>query len=240
MNMLTILYQDDGLVAVDKPAGILVHQARTPEPKEQIAMKILRDQLDQKIFTIHRLDRPTSGVLLFATSEESLRLAHDLFENREVTKKYIAIVHGQTPLNWQADTPLRRIETEEPRSALTDFKRLHYRAPGSFQNAPELEISIVEATPHTGRYHQIRQHLQLAGHPILGDYLYGDIEHNNLVAEQTGIQRMMLMSNELHFTHPKTGVPVEIKAPIPPEFSYFTCDRSNDGETTLGNGSREE
>ena len=219
--MLNILYQDSGLVAVDKPAGILVHQARIPEPSDQIAMKILRDQLGKKIFTIHRLDRPTSGVLLFAITKDSLRLAHDLFENREVVKKYIAVVHGETPLEWEADTPLRRTDAEEPRAALTRFKRLHYRPAGSFENAPDLAVSVVEATPHTGRYHQIRQHLQLAGHPIVGDYLYGDIEHNNQVAEQTGIKRMMLLASELHFSHPETGVPVDIKAPLPAEFSYF-------------------
>lgn len=221
MDELNILYQDDGLVAVDKPAGILVHQARIPEPKEQIAMKILRDQLGKKIFTIHRLDRPTSGVLLFALTKESLRLAHDLFENREVTKKYIAVVHGKTPDNWMADTPLRRAEEDEPRAALTHFKRLHYRAAGSFPSAPELEVSVVEASLYTGRYHQIRQHIQLAGHPIVGDYLYGDIAHNNQVAEQTGITRMMLMSSELHFIHPVTGASIEINAPVSADFSYF-------------------
>ena len=221
MNKLHILYQDSGLVAVDKPAGILVHQARIPEPSDQIAMKILRDQLNTKIFTIHRLDRPTSGVLLFAITKDSLRLAHDLFENREVFKKYIAVVHGETPVSWRCETPLRRIETEEPRPALTHFKRLDYRPAGSFPNAPELTVSIVEATPHTGRYHQIRRHLHEAGHPILGDYLYGDIEHNNGVAEQTGIPRMMLLASELHFNHPETDLPIEIKAPLPAEFSYF-------------------
>jgi tRNA pseudouridine65 synthase len=221
MTALDILYQDDGLVAVDKPAGILVHQARIPEPSDQIAMKILRDQLGKKIFTIHRLDRPTSGVLLYAIKESSLRLVHDLFENREVTKKYIAVVHGETPLEWYADTPLARSDQELPREARTDFKRLAYRPSGSFDTAPELAVSIVEAIPHTGRYHQIRQHLQLAGHPIVGDYLYGDIEQNNSVAEKTGVKRMMLMSNELHFIHPESGQPVEIKAPFPSEFRYF-------------------
>lgn len=221
MTKLDILYQDDGLVAVDKPAGILVHQIRTPEPDHQIAMKILRDQLGTKVFTVHRLDRPTSGVLLFATSKDSLRLAHDLFEHRQVTKKYLAVVHGETPPSWQADTPLFRSDDDTPREARTDFQRLHHRPRGSFPDAPELEISIVEAVPHTGRYHQIRQHLQLSGHPILGDYLYGDIEQNDQIAEQTGVQRMMLMSHELHFQHPETGHPVEIKAPLPAEFRYF-------------------
>lgn len=230
MNTLQILYQDDGLVAVDKPAGILVHQTKPPEPNDQIAMKILRDQLGQKIYTIHRLDRPTSGILLFALSKASLRSMHDLFENRQVIKKYRAVVHGETPFNWQADTPLQRSETDEPfmvnlygepRAALTHFKQIETRPAGSFSNAPELEVSIVEATPHTGRYHQIRQHLQLAGHPIVGDYLYGDMEHNTRVSEQIGHTRMMLRATELRFIHPETQEKITIHAPASPDFRFF-------------------
>ncbi len=225
MNKLQILYQDDGLVAVDKPAGILVHQTSSPEPDDQIAMKILRDQLGQKIFTIHRLDRPTSGVLLFALSEASLRLAHDLFEKREVTKRYLAVVHGKTPTEWQTSDPLRRTADEEPRAALTHFKQIEFRPAGSFLNAPDLEVSLVEAIPHTGRIHQIRQHLQLSGHPIVGDYLYGDMEHNTRVSEQIGHTRMMLRATELHFIHPETGVQIDIHAPPSPDFEFFAATR---------------
>ena len=228
MNTLQILYQDDGLVAVDKPAGILVHQTSTPEPfmvnlhgepDDQIAMKILRDQLGQKVYPVHRLDRPTSGILLFAFSQASLRLAHNLFENRQVTKKYRAIVHGKTPLEWQADTPLRRTDDEEERAALTDFKRITTYPSGSLPNLPE--FSLVEATPHTGRFHQIRQHLQLAGHPIVGDYLYGDMELNEQISEQLGHTRMLLRATELHFNHPETGAPISIHAPPHPDFTLL-------------------
>lgn len=219
MNTLEILYQDAGLVAVDKPAGILVHQTQPPEPDDQVAMKILRDQLGQKTYPIHRLDRPTSGILLLALSKASLRLAHDLFENRQVIKKYRAVVYGKTPLEWQVDTPLRRTDLEELRPALTDFKRITTCPAGSIPNLPEL--SIVEATPHTGRYHQIRQHLQLAGHPIVGDYLYGDKNQNRLTTEQLGHTRMMLRATELHFPHPETDIPVSIYAPPAPDFIFF-------------------
>jgi len=225
MKTLQILYLDDGLVAVDKPAGILVHQTRIPESDDQIAMKILRDQLGQKIYTIHRLDRPTSGVLLFALSKASLRLVHDLFEKREVIKKYLAVVHGKTETEWEANDPLCRTADEEPRTALTHFKQIEFRPVGSFPTAPNLEVSIVEATPYTGRYHQIRQHLQLSGHPIVGDYLYGDMEHNTRVSEQIGHTRMMLRATELHFIHPKTGIQIDIYAPPSPNFEFFAAAR---------------
>lgn len=221
MNTLEILYQDDGLIAVDKPAGILVHQTSTPEPDDQIAMKILRNQLGQKVYTIHRLDRPTSGILLFALSKASLRLAHDLFERRDITKKYRAVTHGKTPSGWQDNTPLSRMNDEEPRRACTEFKRIMTRPAGSFPSAPDLEVSIVEATLHTGRYHQIRQHLKRAGHPVVGDYLYGDMEHNRRVSKQIGHTRMMLRATELHFFHPETGNKIDILAPPSPDFTFF-------------------
>jgi len=227
MNTLEILYQDDGLIAVDKPAGILIHQTQPPEPDDQIAMKILRDQIGQKIFTIHRLDRPTSGVVLFALSKASLRRAHDLFEKRQITKKYRAVVHGKTPPEWTVILPLRRTENEDPREALTEFATLCHRPAGSFPAAPDLDVSVVEATPHTGRYHQIRQHLQLCGHPIVGDYLYGDLEHNKKVSEQIGHTRMMLRATELHFVHPETGANISIVAPASPDMDYFSLYPGN-------------
>jgi tRNA pseudouridine65 synthase len=219
MNTLEIIYQDDGLVAIDKPAGILVHQTHPPEPDDQIAMKILRDQLGQKIYPVHRLDRPTSGILLFALSKTGLRQAHDLFEKRQITKKYRAVVYGKTPTDWQSDTPLRRTEAEEPRAALTEFKRIATCLSGILPGLPE--FSIVEAIPHTGRYHQIRQHLQLAGHTIVGDYLYGDMEQNARTSRQLGHTRMILRATELHFNHPETAKKISILAPSNPDFTVF-------------------
>ncbi len=188
-------------------------------------MKILRDQLGQKTYTIHRLDRPTSGVLLFALSKASLRLVHDLFEKREITKKYFAVVHGKTKAEWQINAPLCRAADEEERTAITHFKQIDFRPAGSFSTAPNLEVSIVETTPHTDRYHQIRQHLHLSGHPIVGDYLYGDMKHNARVSEQIGHTRMMLRATELHFIHPKTGIQIDIYAPPSHDFIFF--DRIN-------------
>lgn len=101
MNTLDICYHDDDLVVVDKPRGMLVHPVKTPHPPEEIAMKVIRDQLGQKVYTVHRLDRPTSGLLLFALNVPAVRVMQAMFEEREVVKKYIAVVHGCVPDSWE-------------------------------------------------------------------------------------------------------------------------------------------
>lgn len=221
MAELKIVYKDDDIVVVDKPRGMLVHPVREPHPREEIAMKVIRDQLGQKVYTVHRLDRPTSGLLLFALNVPAVRIMQALFEERKVAKKYVAVVHGKTPENWVCDQPLLKDENNEMKDALTNFRRLCYKPAGSFDNDPTLEVSVVEAAPHTGRFHQIRRHLAENDFPIVGDYLYGDIDHNDSVADKNGISRMMLMSTELSFVHPMTAKDTLITAPLSDEFLYF-------------------
>jgi len=221
MAELQIIYKDDDIVVVDKPRGMLVHPVREPHPREEIAMKVIRDQLGQKVYTVHRLDRPTSGLLLFALNIPAVRIMQALFEEREVSKKYVAVVHGKTPENWDCDQPLLKEENNEMKDALTNFRRLCYKPAGSFEADETLEVSVVEASPHTGRFHQIRRHLAENGFPIVGDYLYGNIEHNNDVAGKSGISRMMLMSTELAFKHPVTKEKLVVTAPFSDEFAYF-------------------
>ena len=221
MSELNIVYIDDDLVVVDKPRGMLVHPVCEPHPREEIAMKVIRDQLGQKVYTVHRLDRPTSGLLLFALNVPAVRVMQELFEFRKVAKKYIAVVHGKTPEVWECDQALHKVENDEMKDALTKFRRLSYRPAGSFDGDPTLEVSVVEAIPHTGRFHQIRRHLAENGFPIVGDYLYGGIDHNNEVAEKTGISRMMLMSTELAFVHPINGNNIKINAEPSEEFTFF-------------------
>jgi len=221
MSELTICYKDDDLVVVDKPRGMLVHPVRTPHPREEIAMKVIRDQLGQKVYTVHRLDRPTSGLLLFALNVPAVRVMQAMFEERKVEKKYIAVVHGCVAESWECSEPLLKEETNEMKDAQTSFRRLSYRPAGSFSCDPELEVSVVEASPHSGRYHQIRRHLANAGYPIVGDYLYGDIEHNNAVAAKTEVSRMMLMAHQLSFSHPITQEPVAVVASLSEDFIFF-------------------
>lgn len=215
MEPLTILYADDFLVAIDKPAGMLVHPGREPEGPEWIAMKRLRDQLDQQVFPVHRLDRPTSGVLLFALDKQTAGLAQQAFELRIVRKTYHAIVCGIAPQEWTCETPLRKNPEDAMLPAKTAFERLRIAPESSFPRDPTLSLSLLKATPLTGRFHQIRRHLLEASMPIVGDFRYAGEERSFALGEILGTgTRMLLHAKVLELWHPRTGDPLRIEAPL--------------------------
>lgn len=220
MAPLAILFQDEHLVAIDKPAGMIVHPGREPEGPEWIAMKRLRDELGKRVFPVHRLDRPTSGVLLFALDKKAAGLAQQAFERREVRKTYHAIVFGEVPLRWVCETPLGAGPEEPLLPAMTEFERLAVRPAGSFPADPTLLISWVKAIPATGRFHQIRRHLLEAGCPIVGDFRYAGMERSFAIGEVLGIgTRMLLQAKRLELRHPLTGEPLQIEAPLDADFA---------------------
>jgi tRNA pseudouridine65 synthase len=234
MNRLPILHQDEWLVAIDKPAGMIVHPGREPEGPEWIAMKRLRDQLGRRVFPVHRLDRPTSGVLLFALDKVTAGLAQQAFERRNVVKIYHAIVCGITLQDWVCETPLSEDPSEPALDARTSFKRLESLPAGSFPAEPGLGLSLLEAIPTTGRFHQIRRHLLEAGFPIAGDFRYAGRERSY---ELCGIldtgNRMLLQSKVLELLHPRSGRLLRIEAPV--DANFLKCfpglNQSRQGES---------
>ncbi len=209
MTTLPILFQDDWLVAINKPAGWLVHAAENPRPDDLVAMKTLRDQIGKKIHVIHRLDQPTSGVILFATDKYAAKRLRQAFEKRHVKKIYLAIVHGHPiPDSWVCEIPLRKTAEAPEKPAKTSFQVLD-RLPGN--------LSVIKAKPHSGRFHQIRRHLLHGGHPIVGDFRYLDEDQCHLLGEQLGIgTRMLLQAKSLTLIHPITKEEVTIEAPLDP------------------------
>jgi tRNA pseudouridine65 synthase len=200
---LSILFRDDWVVAVDKPAGQLVHPSDTPAEEDLVTMKLLRDQIEQRVYPIHRLDRPTSGVLVFAIDREVAASLHAAFERNEIEKVYWAVVEGHpTAEDWICHDPI------EDRAAETSFRVLATLA------GP---LALVEARPKTGRFHQIRRHLLAAGHPIIGDYRYAGIERSDEWGAKldTGT-RMLLQAKCLRLRHPVTGEALLIEAPLDP------------------------
>jgi len=206
MEPLTILYRDEWLIAVDKPAGQLVHPADHPQTDDLVTMKILRDQIGQQVEVVHRLDRPTTGVLLFALEKSAGRKLRALFEKRQMEKIYHAVVIGRPAEDaWICAEPLRKNADSPERSAETEFRVLRRLAN---------DFTLIEAKPKTGRFHQIRRHLLDAGHPIVGDYRYVGIERCDKLGEQLGTgTRMLLQAKSLHFQHPVTGEKVSIEVP---------------------------
>ncbi len=225
MVPLPILYQDEFLVAIDKPAGMIVHPGREVEESKWIAMKRLRDQLDRRVFPVHRLDRPTSGVLLFALDKQTAGLAQQAFELRKVAKTYYAIVCGNAPERWICETPLSSQAGDALLAAKTSFERLSVTSESFLSVDPAFTLSLLKVTPATGRFHQIRRHLLEAGFPIIGDFRYAGMERSHAFGEMLGIgTRMLLQSKVLELEHPRIGEWLKIVAPSDRDFVRFFPD----------------
>lgn len=221
--MLEILYQDDVLVAVNKPAGMLVHRSWLDTHETQFVMQTLRDQIGQHVFPIHRLDRPTSGVLLFALDSETAKLMCQQFEQKQVQKSYLAVVRGYLqgkdridyPLKIQLDKIADKFSQEDkaPQEAITDYEGLSIaEMPYSVGRYQTARYSLVRLMPQTGRKHQLRRHMKHIFHPILGDTQYGDLHQNRALTAHTGCQRLFLHAETLEIHHPITQEKIMIRA----------------------------
>ncbi|EBH8751666.1 tRNA pseudouridine(65) synthase TruC [Salmonella enterica subsp. enterica serovar Kua] len=221
--MLEILYQDPWLVAVNKPAGWLVHRSWLDRDEKVVVMQTVRDQIGQHVFTAHRLDRPTSGVLLMGLSSEAGRRLAQQFEQHHIRKRYHAIVRG-----WLMDDAVLDYPLVEERDKIADkFARedkapqpavTQYRGLATVEMAvptgryPTTRYGLVELEPKTGRKHQLRRHLAHLRHPIIGDSKHGDLRQNRSAAEHFACRRLMLHASRLELTHPFTGQPLMIQA----------------------------
>ncbi|MFZ7216620.1 tRNA pseudouridine(65) synthase TruC [Avibacterium avium] len=225
MTALNILYQDEYLVAVNKPAGMLVHRSWLDRHETQFVMQTLRDQIGQHVFPIHRLDRPTSGVLLFALNGEIAKLLCEQFEQKQVEKSYLAVVRGYLKEQGRIDYPLKvqldkiadkfAQQDKAPQEAITDYEGLKtVEMPYGVGRYQTSRYSLVRLVPQTGRKHQLRRHLKHIFHPILGDTQYGDLHQNRALTEHTGVQRLMLHAETLAFNHPITKNRLKITAPL--------------------------
>ncbi|WP_342639013.1 tRNA pseudouridine(65) synthase TruC [Vibrio metschnikovii] len=221
--MLEIIYQDPYLVAVNKPAGMLVHRSWLDKHETQFVMQTLRDQIGQHVFPLHRLDRPTSGVLVFALSSEVASTLMPMFASQQMEKTYHAVVRGWIEQADVLDYPLKveldkiadkfAQEDKEPQSAMTAYRPLaKVEEPFSTGKFATTRYSLMELKPKTGRKHQLRRHMAHLRHPIVGDTTHGDGKHNRLYREQYQVQRLMLHASQLSFIHPYTEQMVTLNA----------------------------
>ncbi|TRW50504.1 tRNA pseudouridine(65) synthase TruC [Aliidiomarina halalkaliphila] len=228
--MIDICYEDDSLVAINKPAGLLVHRSALARGEKWFAMQLLRDHINQHVFPVHRLDRPTSGILLFAKSAEIARKMTTIFTDREARKIYHAVVRGFVSDHGRVDYPLKEEldkiadkmadQNKDAQEAVTDFLRIdqvELPYPVSKRHATS-RYSLVQLSPKTGRKHQLRRHMAHLRHPIVGDTNHGDGRHNRFFREHFGIHRLLLAATSLSFPHPETGSMVYIDVPVPSDF----------------------
>lgn len=229
---LEIIYRDDYFIAVNKPAGMLVHRSWLDKYETQFVMQTLRDQIGQHVFPVHRLDKPTSGVLLFALSSEVASKVMPIFANHEMHKRYFAIVRGWILQGEVLDYPIKdkfdkvadkhSSKEKEAKEAVTEYQPLaHVEVPYPSGKFSTSRYSLVEMLPKTGRKHQLRRHMHHLSHPIIGDTSYGDGVHNRIFREHYNSHRLLLHAAELSFIHPYTRQSIAIKASFDQTWLYL-------------------
>lgn len=229
LDAFQVIYQDDAIVSIHKPAGLLVHRSPIDKHETQFAVQLTRNAIGQQVFPIHRLDKPTSGLLLFALNADAARHLSDQFMKHSITKTYLALCRGWAPENGhidkplkyqkdkladkdkRTDTPLQDAFTYYERHATTQVK--HNMGHFDFQR-----YSLIKLQPKTGRNHQLRRHLNHINHPIIGDVQHGDRHHNHFFNEWLGQHRLYLAATSLTFRHPTTNETMTLKAPLEPSF----------------------
>ena len=234
---MTILHQAADWLAVDKPRGVFVHppeDGRGNVPPEETALHRVRDQIGRKLFPVHRLDRPTSGVLIFALTSARAAWFQVQFQSNSIEKYYTTVVRGWIDHMFTCETPLKIYggggesnAARDARTTLTPIARTVVPHPlGAF---PSARLSMIVAQPHTGRFHQIRRHLAHLGHPVAGDTTHGDLRFNRYIEEHLGWNGLQLRAASLQVpadgSTPDMLSPTFISAPWPddwqPVLTYF-------------------
>jgi tRNA pseudouridine65 synthase len=212
---LKILYQDNELTVIDKPAGMQVH----PEFKGQrevTLLHLLRDSLQQKVYPFHRLDRPTSGAVIFLHNPDLIAPLQQTWHRDDHLKRYQALVRKSPPIEGSFNEPLSR-ENGDPQDALTLYKVLSY-----YDDSSHVEIEL-----KTGRTHQIRRHFAKHFYHLIGDTKYGKGSINNLYREHFKLFRLFLHCTELSFQHPLKNTLIEVHSPLPPELEFVIAQKES-------------
>lgn len=226
--MLDILFQDDRLIAIDKPAGWLVHRSNLDRHETRILVQALRDQIGRRVYPVHRLDKGTSGVMLFAFDPATAGDLGRQFERHLVHKTYWAVVRGWPPEAGRIDHPIRSERDDygdappdaEAQPAVTEFRRLAtIELPQAIDRYPTARYALMELHPLTGRRHQLRRHMKHISHPIIGDATHGKGRHNRWFQSNFGCDRLLLACTELGFRHPADGSEVAIHVPVGDQFA---------------------
>lgn len=226
---MQILYQDDYFIAINKPAGLLVHRSRIDKHETRFALQMVRNLIGSRVYPVHRLDKPTSGVLLFAMHSDAAASMMSLFESVKVNKAYLAVVRGYVDERGEINYPLLE-QHDKMTDALADKNKAAQVAITRYQRLATIELpipvgryqtcrySLLQACPVTGRKHQIRRHMKHIFHPIIGDTTYGDGAHNAMFREQLDCHRLLLHARSLSFPHPYLNQPIFITAPLDGDF----------------------
>lgn len=217
---LSIIFEDENFVAINKPYGLLVHRTKISEDTV-FALQLLRDKIGQKVFPVHRIDRPTSGVLIFGKSSEAAQKLALLFREHTIEKEYLAVVRGFVEDSRTINSPLKTERAKIEQEAITHFTRLdRNELPFAIgKRYKTARFSFVSVKIETGRTHQIRRHFSHIRHPIIGDVRHGDVKQNKYFKNELGIERMLLHAKILSFKNPYNKDQIIIEAELDKQFS---------------------
>lgn len=220
---IQILYQDENLVAVYKPAGFHVHPHEDdyPVPRQYVCLYVVRDMINKYLYPVHRLDAPTCGVLIFALNQDTAREIATQFQNQQVEKTYYTVVRGWTQEKGIIEIPLELDSTNELVPARTEFeliRKIELPIPVGKRHG-SARYSMIKVNPKTGRYHQIRRHFQRLNHPIIGDTRHGDSHHNRFFREHFQLQGLCLMASELKLKTSWNPEGFHFRSPVPEKWN---------------------
>ena len=202
---IEILFQNEQIIVVNKPSGVLVHPSKESSDKVSV-LKILRDELGHFLYPIHRLDRPVSGALIFGKTSQAASIYSSKLKSKDAIKRYTALCKGNLPEKIVIDSPLLNQDKTKPLDAHTEVRPIH----------TDEFVSLVEISIKTGRYHQIRRHCSRVGHQIIGDSMHGKGKYNKYYRENFGLNRIFLHCSSIDIGDQKfiAPLPKELKSVI--------------------------
>lgn len=204
VDKIEIVFEDDLMIAVNKPNNFLIHQSHYARNIVEITLlQKLESQLGYPVYPLHRLDRKTSGIILLLKDKSRVAEFQELFSNKTIQKTYYAIVRGFSPERGEINSPVKEDDNGIYKEALTKFESLaqiELEIPVNLHNTSR--YSLIKLTPHTGRMHQLRKHMNKINHPIIGDPKYGDRFHNRMFEKEFGSTYLLLHAHQIEFIHP--------------------------------------
>ena len=216
--LINILYEDPFIIAVDKPNNMLVHHSKMANNQvtEKSLVQLLQSQINKTVYPAHRLDRKTSGIVLFVKDKKNIPVFQKLFLNQSIEKIYFGIVRGFTPMEGIIDSPVKGRDAHKHKEALTHYEQITtYEVPIPVQPYATSRYSLIKLTPKTGRLHQLRIHLNKISHPLIGDPKYGDRFHNRMFEQEFNQSNLFLHAQFLSFTHPMSLKTITLKSAFP-------------------------
>jgi len=216
---LEILYQDEHIIAVNKPHGMLVHKSRIAKDETVFVLQTLKNQINKWVIPANRLDRQTGGVLLFSLNENTDKLLKKMFAENKISKTYLCLVRGFPPISGTINHDLMK-ENGNIQNATTEFETiLNFELPIEVSRYPQSRYSIVKAHPITGRFHQIRRHFAKERYYIIGDKPHGECKQNKMYEQRFELNTMLLHCYELIFEHPISNEKLKIRAKLQAPFT---------------------